>query len=348
MPRKTGRVGDSPSVSESAEADLLEESGRLIDALRLLSKAERTNPDANIEHRLVSLRHRAFRTLDRTTPATLPSPVVAEPATERLAPQEIGTVTSSKLRHSLAEHGCAWIRSLISPERAGELVRDVDEIFAMFDARTEGARTDTLPWYAPFEPEQTGYRVGGRRKWVRASGAIWTADSPIMLQALCELLTDTGVGDLVTAYLGERPALSANKCTIRRVPIDTDTNWHQDGAFLGAQARTMNVWLALTDCEMDSPGLEIVPCRFDEVLPTGTPGATFDWSVSPEIVANAVRARGTSALEPRFRAGDALLFDQMLLHRTAVRPGMTRERYAMETWLFAPSSYPEGQIPLVY
>jgi hypothetical protein len=27
---------------------------------------------------------------------------------------------------------------------------------------------------------------------------------------------------------------------------------------------------------------------------------------------------------------------------------MTRERYAMETWLFAPSSYPDGQIPLVY
>jgi hypothetical protein len=28
---------------------------------------------------------------------------------------------------------------------------------------------------------------------------------------------------------------------------------------------------------------------------------------------------------------------------------MTRERYAVETWFFAPSAYPaEGQIPLVY
>ena len=43
-----------------------------------------------------------------------------------------------------------------------------------------------------------------------------------------------------------------------------------------------------------------------------------------------------------FRAGDALLFDHLLLHRTAVGPGMTRERYAMETWLFAPSVVPRG------
>jgi hypothetical protein len=27
---------------------------------------------------------------------------------------------------------------------------------------------------------------------------------------------------------------------------------------------------------------------------------------------------------------------------------MTRERYAIENWFFGPSSYPDGQIPLVY
>ncbi len=55
----------------------------------------------------------------------------------------------------------------------------------------------------------------------------------------------------------------------------------------------------------------------------------------------------TPSSPPHFRAGDAMLFD-MLLHRTAVGPEMTRERYAMETWLFAPSTYPDGQIPVVY
>jgi len=347
MGLQNGRTSESPEAL-LVEAAALERAGRLIDATRFLSQANRTSPDALIETHLVSLRHRAFGALDRRTPATVPSPVVSEPTTEQLVPQDADSITPTTLRRSLARHGCAWIRGLITRERADELVRNVDEIFAMFDARNDGKRTDTLPWYEPFEPDKATYRVGGRRKWVRASGAIWTADSPRMLQTLCDLLTDTGVGDLVTGYLGERPALSANKCTIRRVPIDTDTNWHQDGAFLGASARTMNLWLALSDCDAESPGLEILPCRLDEVLRTGTAGAIFDWSVSPDVVAEAAQRRGISSVEPPFRAGDALLFDQLLLHRTAVRPGMTRERYALETWLFAPSSYPEGQIPIVY
>ncbi len=142
------------------------------------------------------------------------------------------------------------------------------------------------------------------------------------------------------------PRSSANKCTLRRVPVDTATNWHQDGAFLGADVRTLNLWLVLSDCGADSPGLEIVPRRFDEVLETGTDGAMFDWSVSPTLVDELAEA--TPVLRPQFRAGDALLFDHLFLHRTAAGPGMTRERYAMETWFFAPSGYPDGQIPLVY
>jgi ectoine hydroxylase-related dioxygenase (phytanoyl-CoA dioxygenase family) len=53
-------------------------------------------------------------------------------------------------------------------------------------------------------------------------------------------------------------------------------------------------------------------------------------------------------LRPEFAPGDALLFDHLLLHRTAAGEEMTRERYAIETWFFAPSLYPGGQIPLVY
>ena len=45
---------------------------------------------------------------------------------------------------------------------------------------------------------------------------------------------------------------------------------------------------------------------------------------------------------------DVLLFDDLFLHRTAADPTMPRRRYAIETWFFAPSAYPEGQIPLVF
>ncbi len=167
-----------------------------------------------------------------------------------------------------------------------------------------------------------------------------------MLYELLEVIDDTGVGALIAEHLGERPALSANKCTLRRVPITTNTDWHQDGAFLGEQVRTIDLWLALSHCGSDAPGLDIVPRRIDHVVETGTEGAYFDWSVSPAVVAEV--AGDVEVIRPVFEPGDALLFDHLLLHRTAAGPEMTRERYAIETWFFAPSAYPNGQIPLVY
>jgi hypothetical protein len=167
-----------------------------------------------------------------------------------------------------------------------------------------------------------------------------------MLFELFEVVEQTGIGRLVTDYLGERPALSANKCTLRRVPLSTNVGWHQDGSFLGEQVRSLNLWLALGDCGRDAPGLDLVPRRIDRVVETGTPGAMFDWSVAPDVVEREAGPAGI--VRPEFLAGDALLFDHLFLHSTCVEPTMTRERHAMETWFFAPSAYPAGQIPLAY
>ena len=51
---------------------------------------------------------------------------------------------------------------------------------------------------------------------------------------------------------------------------------------------------------------------------------------------------------PIFEPGDALLFDDFFLHQTGVSPGMTQQRYAIETWFFAPSTYPHDQIPILF
>jgi len=110
------------------------------------------------------------------------------------------------------------------------------------------------------------------------------------------------------------------------------------------EVRSLNLWLSLSRCGDQAPGLDIVPRRLDRVLETGTDGAMFDWSVSPAVVESV----GTPVLRPELGPGDALLFDHLFLHRTAVDPSMTKERYAIESWFFAPSTYPEGQIPLVY
>ena len=301
-------------------------------------RARSSKPDSS------SVRHRAFGAVRHEVPARLPPAVTARPGPPGpLEPLRAADLTAARVRAEMAEHGCVYVRGLVDRERVAALRAGIDHALAGFDA-TDGAGGATAPWYVPFRPLPE-YRVVGKRNWVRASGAVWTVDSPRMLFELTELVGRSGLADLMTEYLGERPALSANKCTLRRVPVDTATNWHQDGAFLGAGVRSLNLWLALSDVDADSPGLEIVPRRFDGLLPTGTEGAMFDWSVSPAVVDDA--ADGAGVLRPDFSAGDALLFDHLFLHRTAAGPGMTRERYAMENWFFAPSAYPDGQIPVL-
>jgi hypothetical protein len=166
-----------------------------------------------------------------------------------------------------------------------------------------------------------------------------------MLFRLIETLAEVGLVDVIEAFLGERPAMSVNKCTLRRVPVDSSGEWHQDGAFLGEEVRSLNVWMALSHCGRDAPTMDVVPRRFDRVVPTGTDGTPFDWAVGAPMV-EAV-AGDAGILRPEFAPGDVLLFDHLFLHRTAAEPHMTSERYAIESWFFAPSTYPEGQIPLV-
>jgi hypothetical protein len=331
-----------------AEADRLAGAGHGLQAIGLLTEANRAQRDAALEQRLVGLRHQAFATLPRRPRAELPAEVAPEQPVGPLVPTPLDDLTVDALRRGLAQHGCVLVRGLIPPEWAEALARGIDRALDAYDGCADQPRgTSAPPWYVPFDADARKYRVGGRRAWVRASGALWTADSPRMLFELLDMVEATGIGALVEDYFGERPALSANKCTLRRVPPDASTNWHQDGAFLGRDVTTLNLWLALSPCGTDAPGLDIVPRRFDEVLPTGTDGALFDWSVSPDLVEEA--AGGPDAIQrPEFGPGDALLFDHVFVHRTAIAPGMTRDRWAIETWFFAPSTYPDGQIPLAY
>ena len=39
-------------------------------------------------------------------------------------------------------------------------------------------------------------------------------------------------------------------------------------------------------------------------------------------------------------------FDELCLHSTALDPSMTETRYAVESWFFGPSAFPEIYVPL--
>ncbi len=169
---------------------------------------------------------------------------------------------------------------------------DIDQALDAAEAQLKGAPTsETAPWWVPFRPME-GYSVGGGRQWIWEQGSVWAVDSPRSLFDLVEAFHEIGLDQVIADYLGETPALSVKKCTLRRVPASTGTNWHQDGAFLGEGIRTLNVWIALSPCGDDSPSLDVVSTRMDSIVETGTDGAIFDWSVGEDAVE---RARGNHA-----------------------------------------------------
>ncbi len=220
------------------------------------------------------------------------------------------------------------MRGLLARVDVERLVGVADQVFESFDA----GRIDE--WFSPFPGRDRS--VEGTRTWLRTKGGVLTGDSPRGRAEISDVFLRTGLFDLAEQYLGERPILSLDKWTIRRGVVENGIEWHQDGAFLGEHVHALNVWLALSECGVDAPSLDVVPYRLDHIVPTGTVGATYDWSVADDVANHAARPNGW--VRPRFAPGDALLFDDKLLHRTGADPRMRRERYAVETWFFAPSA----------
>ena len=332
-------------------ADAAERDGELLEAIECLTRANRDDPDAVTEYRLVGLRHRAFELLDRTSAfetwpaASTPRGQIEEPrgAIPVVAASEL---TTESLRHHITTDGCLLVRGLAHPQTVGALVDGIDRAIDVWGSlRRPYAKPTGSPWFDPLQVD-AALQSGLGRTWVTNSGGLLTADSPRLLFQLLDLFEEAGVRDVAREYLGERPALSANTCTVRRVPVETDAGWHQDGAFLGPGIRALNVWLALTPCGRDAPGLDLLPRRLDHIVETGTHGSYFDWAVGAELVESL--ARETPIVRPEFDAGDAMIFDDLLLHRTAVDPNMVRPRHAIETWCFAPSAYPQGHTPIVW
>ena len=139
--------------------------------------------------------------------------------------------------------------------------------------------------------------------------------------------------------------MSVKKCVLRCVPSTIKVaDWHQDGAFMGREIGSMNVWLSLSHCGYDASGLECLPHRLTEIVPTGSHGAHIDWSIGPGMVD--IVAKGRPTVSPVFAPGDALIFDHLFLHRTSIPAAIAKDRYAIESWFFASTGYPAGQVPL--
>lgn len=330
-------------------AGVLGAEGRWLEAVELLTVANRHDRQPLVEGVLVAARHRAYDQVRHEK-----APVVWPPEVDDLWPGTVGPpevhlseLTVEKLRSGIAHHGCLLVRGLLAPDVVDRLTEGIDRAFDGYDANEDGTPLEeTAPWFVPLDTS-LGYEMDPiEQMLLRMAGGIHTGDSPRAFFDLFEALEDVGLRDMIKDHLGETPLISLNKGVLRKV-LEANPTWHQDGCYLGENIHALNVWIALTDCggETRAPGLDIVPTRIDGLLPGGTHGAVHPQAIGHQVVEEA--ARGVAWERPAFAAGDGILFDQVFVHSTDKRENLTDLRYAIETWFFTPSTFPDNQIPIV-
>jgi hypothetical protein len=327
------------------EADRLVAAGRLVEAVDLLAAAYRASADPALAIRLVDLRHQAAHSYVPGTGRTPWPPGYGDSfphVSGRLPETGIAELNAALLGGAVAHHGALIVRAMFDDAQVRRSVEAIDNAQAARDnGSTEAVESGC---YRPF-PANTERQEALRQRAATAGGT-WLADSPVSAADMLEGLSSAGVIDVISDHLGERPFFSLQKSVMRRVPAKGGVaTWHQDGSFLDADVRTMNVWVALSRCGGDhpSPALEVIPRRMAEILPVHD--APTPYAISFDVV-NQI-ASETPAIRPEFAPGDAIMFDERFLHRTYLDHFMSEPRYALECWFFAPSHSASGYIPFL-
>ncbi|NND69912.1 MAG: hypothetical protein HKN19_20140, partial [Halioglobus sp.] len=254
------------------------------------------------------------------------------------------------LRDAIQRHGALIVRGMFSETTMATLTRAADHVI---DACEDPEADKTAERGHYFNPPDNlrsimpnkDRELGNTRNFHRTSGSAMCVEAPSVAESLLELYEQYGLKDLVTDYLGEAPCLSVKKWVLRRslLPV-AEAGWHQDGAFMGTDINTINMWIPLNACggTTGAPGMDVVPRRLYGLA--SAEGAQFEWSVSDSHV----QGDGNEPVAPEFGAGDAFFFDHLFLHRTQYRADFINTRYAIETWFFGATTFPKNQIPLAW
>lgn len=317
---------------------------------------EIANRDPGIDEQSLSARLNQFRDVE---PVYGPRPIDLEYKQPRWHPAQVvpetrfSSLSIEKLRSAIATHGALIVRGLLD---CGEVRYYRSIVDAVVDAcmEQEAPEGQPMPRKSPFrnppralESLLDSQKLKNSRSFHRLSGSAMCVESASVAEELLATYEAKGLKELMTEYLGEPPCLSALKWVLRRSKLPVaEAGWHQDGAFMGSDINSLNMWIALDHCgsESGAPGLDVLPRRLTEIFSPGKEGAIFSWSVGEDDIRQAFGAGATCS--PEFLPGDAFLFDHFYLHRTQYREHSSRPRYAIETWLFGSRNFPRNQVPL--
>ena len=299
-------------------------------AIELLEGANRLGRDDQLEIALAALRHRAHAPLVReTTAGSPPAPSASPPVGDRGLPE----AALSSLDAAQLARRAAGTRLPVRPPRARAGALRRARRGHRSSLRGPGSRARRLRRRVVVGATGAGAR--SRNGAGAEVGAWWRRRAARRLASAhgrgARPLHRRGVARprrRRTSVPGPScPPTSARCVGSRRRATGTGTRTERSSV---AAIRALNLWVTLTPCGADAPGLDLVPRRFDGIVETGTGGAYFDWAVGPDVVESAAGQAGV--LRPEFEAGDLLIFDDLFLHRTAVAPEMRHDRHAIEMW----------------
>jgi hypothetical protein len=341
------RNGGATTLAEPPSAVYRDFEGCLDDIrveVERLADENRRRPDLATERRLLSLRHlEGIKMLDAGSGQLgfAHADVEGLPAFDGLPEIACNELTPGLLRAGILRDGCLLVRGLVERERALAYAREIDRAFEMRE-RLQGNVPFEEGYYENFERHPRYGELEGR-EWVQLGGGVLAADAPPLAFELREMFRAAGLPALVEAYLGEPALISVEKTTLRKAEPSVPGAWHQDGNFMGA-VRSLNLWLSLSRCGDEAPGLDVVPRRLKDLVRTQTEEAVLDIQVSQR---QAEEAAGDRPIErPIFEPGDALFFDELFLHKTGSDPSMPKPRFAVENWFFGASAFPAEYAPL--
>jgi hypothetical protein len=298
--------------------------------------------------RLLRLRWRAGGWAVREAKAK--SPYHLEGAPELAPPDEIqvSDLTPDIARAALARNGNLVLRGLIPQAAAEDFVQRIDRTVDGFQHvvknKGSGSQSADLGYIAFRPPPPDRKHVADNRKYLAVEEiSALTVDSPLLFERLVHYLKASGIVSIAEQIFGERPVAAIQKSAMRRMPLGHPAGWHQDLGAVGAGTKAIALWIPFSPCGRDAAGFEFVRRRFNGPVPQMN-DSLMPWVIANDMVTSV--QDGADVVTPEFNPGDAMMFDQYSLHRGASYPHMTKWRWSIDTWLFAPSSVPSHITPM--
>lgn len=214
---------------------------------------------------------------------------------------------------AIASKKVVLVREAISIERVDEIIAAASNIYA---AREELVSQQRLP------PEMTARYT--RRTILLSefsSGHAWAE----------QLRTHPIIESISGAYLSKVAAPMPDSFVRSISPVRAENHlpYHQDQTISGR--RLLNIWVALSECGSNAPGLEFIRAN-DAILPViGDPSHSVAVERARLDEAD-LRSRFPSEAfwRPVFQPGDAAVFLGTTIHRTWSPPGATHSRMSLE------------------